>query len=276
MRITVLVPTHRGPAELLGIVRAFALQRHADKRLVVIENGPAIGTCKRHGIHVDAVLSSEHSKSHALNVGLEWLRAHGGGAWSGWDDDDYRGNEYLGQVAELLPGHEMLGKSSIYVRRNDGRLWLVKRSGWPLGHSFSAWSDCCDFEEVHRWGEDDRFLSNMLRAGARLGEAGPEHFIWKRDGDLSSHIWPASDEQMTQLLARREDTRAELIDFGEVQDCDFVDRLAKAPPGRRVEIPEFDPLNLPGISETFRAKVRSYQSRGLLRSGASQPSEARG
>jgi hypothetical protein len=254
MRFTVLVPTHRGPVELLGIVRSFALQRHMDKRLVIIENGTAIGTCKRYGIHADAVLSAEHSKSNALNIGLKWLRAHGGGAWTGWDDDDYYGPGYLSEVAERLPGHDLLGKRSIYVRRNDGRLWLVRRSGWPLGHSFSAWSDCCDFELVHRWGEDDRFLKRMFRAGAKLGEAGPEHFVWQRCGDLTAHIWPADDDQMTQLLARQDDVRAELVDYGEVQSYGFVDKLEDSPPGEYVTIPDLDPLNLPGVPDIVREK----------------------
>jgi len=259
MKVTVLVPTHRGPAELLGIVRAFALQRHADKRLVVIENGAAVGTCKRYGIHVSAVLSSEHSKSHAMNVGLEWLRANGGGAWTGWDDDDYYGPGYLSEVARRLPGHDLLGKRSIYVRRNDGRLWLVKRSGWPLGHSFSAWSDCCDFEPVRRWGEDDRFLSRMLKAGALLGEASPEHFVWQRSGDLSAHIWPVDDDQMTQLLVRCDDARAELVDYGEVSSYDFVDCAGNAPAGARVVVPDFDPLNLPGIPDSVKEKFRQRE-----------------
>jgi hypothetical protein len=264
MRITVIVPTHRGPAELLSIARAFALQRHADKRLVVVENGAAIGICKRHGIHADAVLASEHSKSHALNTGLTWLRAHGGGAWTGWDDDDYYGPGYLQEVAERLPGCDVLGKRSIYVRRNDGRLWLARRSGWPLGHSFSAWSDCHDFEQVPRWGEDDSFLRRMLRDGARLGEASPEHFVWQRCGDLSAHIWPADDDQMTQLLARQDDARAELVDYGEVANYAFVDRLAHAPIGRHVAVPAFDPLNVPGISPAFRSTVARLEAQGLV------------
>lgn len=253
--ITVLVPTHRGPAELRALAELFAAQTHADRRLVVIENGPAIGTCARYGIHADAVLSSEHSKSAALNVGLEWLRAKGGGAWALWDDDDYYGPGYLEEVAQQLPGHELVGKSSLYVRRNDGQLWLVRRSrAWPLGHSFAGWSDCCNFRPCNRWGEDDQWIRDMLAAGARLGRMGETGFVWQRTGDLNSHIWPATDSQCAQLLTLDRE-HSEIVDLG------FADTQAVNMPGAdagapRVILPKFDPLDVPGIPESFRALFR--------------------
>ena len=259
MLITVLVPTHRGVTELYNIINCFSNQTYIDKQLVLIENGPGIGVCARTGIIPDAILISNHSKSDALNVGIEWLRDHGGGAWVGWDDDDYYGPNYLSEVAKELPGNDIIGKNSIYIRRNDGRLWLIERTGWPLGHSFAAWSDCVLFSPVNRWGEDDQWLRTMLKAGAKLSTTSANHFVWQRTGCLDDHIWPATDDQIAQLLTVRETTSC-IQDFGLVKNCAFVDLLADKPPVQHILLPKFDPLNVPGIPSEFRSVFRSLQN----------------
>lgn len=273
MFLTVIVPTHRGPIEIASIIKYFISQRYPSKRLIIVENGDAIGTCKRHGLYADAVLSSAHSKSEALNVGLEWLRAKGGGPWVGWDDDDYYGPHYLDEVSDHLCKYDLVGKSSLYVKRNDGRLWLVRREGWPLGHSFAAWSDCCDFRTVNRWGEDDLFLQDMIKRGAKLGNMSPDHFVWQRSGDLSKHIWPANDEQMSQILTRDHE-HSEILDFGMVSNYQFVNGARDLPPSNKVKLSKFDPLNVPGIPDTFRNLVRKLekeQCSGKILKPSSQP-----
>jgi len=257
MRITVLCPTHRGPTELLSVTRMFRNQRHQDRRLVFIENGPALGVSRSLGIVADAVMQSDHSKVSALNVGLAWLRTHGGGAWALWDDDDYYGPEYLTGVAVVLPKYNLIGKRSLYVRRNDGRLWLIERSaGWPLGHSFAGWSDCCDFRECNRWGEDDFFVQDMLDHGAQIGDSGATSFVWQRSGDLSKHIWPATDDQIAQILTLKS-ANSKIIDYGNANRI-LVDCVEKQS-GRVVELPDFDPLNVPGIPIEFQEKIKQLR-----------------
>lgn len=252
MLITVLVPSHRGPTQLKKIERMFAQQQHAEKRLVVIENGPAIGECVSCGIKTTAALSSDQSKSDALNTGLDWLRKNDGGAWCCWDDDDYYGPGYLTEIADALPSCDVLGKVNIHVRRSDGSLWLINRIGFPLGHSISSWSDCKNFQAVQQWGEDERFLQDMLSSGAKLGNTSSYHFVWQRLNDGHDHAWPATDNQLAQLLTFSNRDQSSIIDYGVVSSYDFVDRLADPPSGRIITLPEFDPMDHPGMPKHFK------------------------
>ena len=252
MLLTVIVPSHRSFIELNNIYKSFIFQNYPDKRLIIIENGNAIGTCSKYNIKATAVISSEHSKAIAFNTGLEWLRNNGGGPWVAWDDDDYYGPNYLTEVSLNLKNFDVIGKSSIYVRRNDGRLWLIERNGWPLGHSFAGWSDCCDFKHFRKWGEDDCFLMDMIKNGAKIGNISSNHFIWQRSGDLSKHIWPANDEQMVQILTSYDRENSKIIDYGYLTDYELINNPNYKLKGTEIIIPKFNPLNVPGIPDNFK------------------------
>ena len=231
--ITVILPTHR-PHAIARTWRCFLRQRYEPRRLVVIENGPAVGACARLGVAPAATLHAPHNKPAAVNAGLAWLREHGGGAWVQWDDDDYYGPGYLTEMAEALRGADLVGKSSLFVRRGDGRLWLFERRGHPLGHSFGGHSDCLDLVDCGRWGDDERWLRDMLAAGAKPTWLGPRHFIWHRLR-RSGHVWPADDDQIAHSLWRTGGTA--IRDYGAAPITVADGALADSRP---VVLPPFD------------------------------------
>lgn len=241
--ITVLCPTHR-PHEVSRVVHQFAQQTYPSKRLVMIENGPAVGACLRRGLSADAVLKSGHNKSAAMLAGLQWLRQHGGGAWALWDDDDYYGPSYLEEAITTLPGHDASGKHSIFMRLSNGRLWHVERGGPPLGHSFVAWSDCVDPPQTDHVNDDDQWRRAMLAAGASWGVRSDRHFIWNRRNP-EEHLWKANDTFAAHMLKPHV-----ITDHGYRPDK-FADAVERCP-GSIVELPSFDALDAPGVPEEFK------------------------
>jgi hypothetical protein len=231
--ITIIVPLYR-PRAAARVWRCFCRQSHERRRLVIVENGPAVGACARFGIRPDALLRSTTHKVAALNTGLHWLRKHGGGPWAIWDDDDYYGPGYLAEMSVALRTADIVGKPSLFVRRSDGSLWLFRREGQPLGHSFGGHSDCIDFTDCGRWGEDDRWLNDMLAVGAKLGCTGPENFIWWRLRQ-GGHMWPADDMQVAQSLWRT--GGVDIHDYGEAPNSVVDGERADS---RLVALPPFD------------------------------------
>lgn len=198
--ISVVVPFSR-PDCLRRTLDNFARQRHPDKRLVLVENGAAVGACARAGVTGVVVLESAPHLSHAKNAGIDWVREHGGGFWTTFDDDDHYGAGYLDLFAQHARRGGVVGAPRHYVQLADG-LHLFNRergAGAFSGDSFhgatlGAWAEESVAFPVVSLGEEAGFCMAMRAAGAKLWSVGPGEYIYRRHG--TRHVWRATDVQV--------------------------------------------------------------------------------
>lgn len=117
--ISVIAP-HCRPWFAQNLLSNWKRQKTAS-RLIVIENGDAIGTFP--SVDGVTVIASEPHQATATNTGLAWLRTEGGGGpWARFDDDDYYGPEYLSETVSCLSLADATGKPWSFVMFDDG-LW---------------------------------------------------------------------------------------------------------------------------------------------------------
>lgn len=115
-----------------------------------------------------------------MNTGLAWLRAHGGGAWARFDDDDYYGPDYLATAAASLAGDGVVvsGMPWRFVMLDDG-LHQFMGTGEFTGGSLAASS--ADVLRFERCRDDDIRWSRAMRAqGCRFVERAPQGYCYDR------------------------------------------------------------------------------------------------
>lgn len=195
----VLVPLSR-PGNL-GRVLANVRRQSQRVKLCIVENGAAQGTCARHNFTPDLLCTSEPSAAIARNVGMDAIRAAGGGWFSLFDDDDYYGPNYIAEVQEYTRFADVVGKQRHFVRL-EGGLHLFQ-SGAEMskvdqlhGACISSQSeDCVYFPDVVP-GDDAAWCKIMASSGANMWTTSKWNYVYRRlDGP---HVWKASD-----VLARR-------------------------------------------------------------------------
>ena len=127
--IYAIVPFSR-PDMLENVKNNFVRQKFLDKKLIIVENGPAIGACKKYNFQPDILLTSDAHQSHAKNTAINELNKRGGGFWTTLDDDDWYGkslhfsemiNVYAGngnfvstkQIKDIRPGDFVRSRDEI-------------------------------------------------------------------------------------------------------------------------------------------------------------------
>jgi hypothetical protein len=222
---------------LTNVLENFGRQTFLNKKLVIVENGPAVGACKEANISPDILLTSDAHQSCAKNTGLHEVRKRGGGYCTTYDDDDYYGPRYLEELMEHAGEEDVVGKTSFFMRMSNGnlRLYLDHRENSAvddvvLGPTISYWAeDAVEFKNTGDWGEDGRFVTDMLNRGAGVYTTSRWNFVAQRRSDVQSHSWTATDDQINQCMARGELAFFEGRDYGPVSSYDFVNRLAEEP-----------------------------------------------
>ncbi len=190
--ITVIAP-HARPEFTANLLANFRRQRGAEARLVVVENGAAVGAVSADDATV--ICSSEH-QADAMNAGLMWLRANGGGPWARFDDDDHYGPDYLTGVVSSLAGGGVVvsGMPFRFVMFDEG-LHLFQGDG-SGGYYGAASSDPCgsfnftggtlaastaDVAPFEQFRDDDmRWCGAMRKRGARFVEREPWGYCYDR------------------------------------------------------------------------------------------------
>jgi glycosyltransferase involved in cell wall biosynthesis len=184
--VTVIVPFSR-PHRARAVIETLARQSYASPvRLVLVENGPAVGTVRCDDPRL-VVISSAHGHASAMNAGLDWLRARGGGAWARMDDDDWYGPTYLrDQFASMLvTGADVVGKTWGFVRLQDG-LYLFDnpRLCWDSGHGLTGGTICAGHASVPRFEDrqdDDTWWCNSARgAGLKVWATSEHGYVYDR------------------------------------------------------------------------------------------------
>jgi len=205
--------------ELQNVIKNFTQQRLQSKKLIIVENGSAKGTCKRQGFTPDVLLSSGNHQALAKNEAIQWIRNHGGGWWATFDDDDYYGPGYLEKIWAVKDKAEIIGQSSIFVRTIGGRVRLFSRfisdeyTSGVHGSTICAHTHACPYFSEHTgvWGEDWQFIADYKSQGARVWSTSPHGHMLKRH---ASNTWPIQDEGMVRFIHFATRGKCEVLDYG--------------------------------------------------------------
>ena len=193
------------PSCFENVISNFTRQSFHNKKLVMIENGDAVGCCKEHGFEPDLLLTSDRHQAIAKNVGLAALREKGAEFWTTFDDDDWYYNLYLNELVDCSDKAEMIGKHNIFVKTTNDRLWLLQDSEENdfadiiHGPTISAWvkDTEVDFPNTGQWGEDLAFINEMQLRGAKCWASSKWNFIFQRHKN-HNHTWHTTDHQLSQ------------------------------------------------------------------------------
>ncbi len=202
----VIVPFRRR-AHLPRVLENFSRQRFSEKRLLLIENGAAIGAAKALGTCVPTmVLESREHQSIAKNEALAYIRKQGGGFFTTMDDDDWYGPGYLDELAGYARSYEAIGKLWHFVSLGEGigdplpqlllcnRRYADQETQWLTGGTISAWAeDAVDFPIVSD-AEDIAWSAAMVRRGARIRALSIYHYLYRRSYAGATHTWKGSRE----------------------------------------------------------------------------------
>jgi hypothetical protein len=182
--VTVIVPLTRSH-ELERVVGCFRSQTYAARRLWIIENGPAVGTCRSIGWAPDLVLTSEPSAAAARNEAIAELGRRGGGWWASWDDDDWYGPRYLQEMMVarehgdvVVKQHHMMCCSERLLLANERYANRLVRRG-SGGALLARAEDSIEFERV-KLNEDLRWTVAMADLGAKLWNSSIYHYLHRR------------------------------------------------------------------------------------------------
>lgn len=202
--IWVIVPLSR-PHCLINVINNFTQQNFDNKKIVIVENGDAVGCCKKYHFEPDLLLVSENHQALAKNKAIDALKDKDAEFWVCFDDDDYYAKNYLLECAECSDKAEIIGKHNIFMKTTDNRLWLLQDfkenqfTDAVHGPTISAWvkDTIVDFPNTGEWGEDLAFISDMQAEGARCWSSSRWNFLFQRHKN-HKHTWIADDYQISQ------------------------------------------------------------------------------
>lgn len=211
-----IVPFSR-PEYAQNIFNSFAQQTYQNKKLCIVENGDGVGTCKKHSLVPDLLLSSGKHQSWAKNEGILKLRSLGyNDFWTTWDDDDYYGPFYLDELSRNLHKGDVIGKSKSFIKLSDDNLYLMDTAPqnilldkrWVVhGPTITARVQDSLLFEHQPFAEDLKFVDQMREQGADIYVTSKYNWCYMR-GDSANHTWKISDDEFKYANS------GSLIDYG--------------------------------------------------------------
>lgn len=201
----VVVPCCR-PEQLPWIFENFDRQVYQDKRLLIVENGPAVGACERYSRKPHYVISSENHVARARNDGIYFVRDHGGGWICMWDDDDWYGPAYLSEVELMIRSGvaDVYGKVRNFIGFQEHGLYLFNErnaNGYTNhvhGPTIVFRSEDARTYPIVSTAEDVLWCLGMADMGARIWAGTINHYMYLRRRP-EDHSWKASPERMMAL-----------------------------------------------------------------------------
>lgn len=189
--LTVIVALSRRE-RLASVIARYRWQTLPNKRLIVVENGPARGVLRDAAATLPSgtvCLQSDHGLA-ALprNTGLAWIQANGGSFVTFWDDDDYYGPEYLSEAWAAMQERprSLVGKALRYVRLDDGLYCCLGDNQIGLtGGACGGHSSVLRPFPLQRVSEDHEWCVEALSRGVELTKLGARHFIYNRVGSAA-------------------------------------------------------------------------------------------
>lgn len=188
MRPWIVVPFSR-PEFLPNLAENYARQT-LRPRMVVVENGRAVGACAAAGFRPDVVLVSPIRQSGAVrNMGMAYAQRVDPGAPLGFmDDDDVYGSRYVEEAVQHLYGRGlgMVMKNYHFIKLPTGEVWmcdpgLANGGEAPIG-ILGATTMIRAAGMAHPMqhtcvGEDTRWGAELRDRGAVLGTSGIGNFV---------------------------------------------------------------------------------------------------
>lgn len=202
--IWAIVPFSR-PQWFENVLSNFNRQSFSNKRLVIVENGQAIGFCKSIGFKPDILLSCDIAHpANAKTTALIKLKELNEDLFSTFDDDDYYGEDYFNELYDNSDRADVIGKSDMFMKTTDDKLVLLESNrsncftDFLNGPTISGWiKESLLFQNVGAWAEDIAYIDSMKKAGAKLWSTSIHNFLYQRH-NKHNHTWKASDEQIIQ------------------------------------------------------------------------------
>lgn len=182
--LNVISVTHN-PKFIPLIFKNFKRQKYYKKKLIIVENGNAIGTCKKLNLIPDVLLSSENNQSIAKNTALDYLKK---GFFVTFDDDDYYGFNYLNEIIENITKAEIIGKHKSFLNFNNN-LYLLNGlnensfTNMVHGPTISSWIEISEYFRVVNSGEDGMYLEDMSKKGCKIYATSKNNFSYSRNGN---------------------------------------------------------------------------------------------
>ena len=210
-QVSVLASSFR-PQQLEHVIAGVAAQQGVDVQLVYLAHGFEIDEaafrrkCLEAGIPDVVVLQEPQQTLLGECLNSLVARADGGFATK-WDDDDIYSPLYLGdQVHALMYSEaEVVGKRAHYMHLAGAGATILRNPQLEhryveavSGPTIFAATDTFrrfPFQQLQR-GEDSRFLSDVIEAGARIYSADRFNYCQMRGADVSSHTWPITNEEL--------------------------------------------------------------------------------
>lgn len=216
--VWVIVPFSR-PENLSLVIANFKRQRFAGKKLVIVENGRALGATQPFDGSwsktdlAPIVLSSERHQSIAKNTALHEIKRHGGGFTVVMDDDDWYGPDFLTEACGYARTYDVVGKNRHLVSV-DGHMWLcgretrMREASWLTGGTIACWAETAPVYSMDRHGEDARFCVAARKLGMSLFGTDVYHYLYRRNSS-TTHAWRISAEKL-----RMRESDAHAYDLG--------------------------------------------------------------
>jgi len=200
------------PQQLDHVIAGVAAQQGVDVQLVYLAHGFGIDEsafrrkCLEAGISDVVVLQEPQETVLGECLNALVARADGGFATK-WDDDDIYSPLYLGdQVHTMMYSEaEVVGKRAHYMHLAGAGATILRNPQLEhryveavSGPTIFASTDTFrrfPFQQLQR-GEDSRFLSDVIEAGARIYSADRFNYCQMRGANVSSHTWPITNEEL--------------------------------------------------------------------------------
>ncbi len=210
-RVSVLVSSFR-PQQVDHVIAGVAGQEGVEVQLVFLAHGFVLDEadfrrkCRAAGI-ADVVVLQE-PQATTLGDCLNALVARADGTYATkWDDDDFYSRHYLAdQVHSMMYSEaEVVGKRAHYMHlAGPGATILrnpqlehryVEAVSGPTIFAATGTFRRFPFQQLQR-GEDSRFLSDVIAAGARIYSADRFNYCQFRGSNVAGHTWSITHEEL--------------------------------------------------------------------------------
>ena len=258
--VWVIVPFSR-PQHLKNVLDNFSRQDFHNKRLIIVENGDAVGACKTHGIEPDLLITSDNHQAAAKNAGIQAIKDQGGGFWATYDDDDYYGPHYLSEMVESSDKGDVIGKGDLFVRLANGHLFSFQGiaceeySNFVHGPTICSWAENhATFPNTGQIGEDCAMVRKMIEEGGSVWATSQRNFVFQRYPSADHHTWKISDNTLIESLMCGMGLDPSVKDYGENVSYDFVNGLIAEPEHELVRASFNDEEKLAEIDKTGKSE----------------------
>lgn len=198
--IWVVVPASR-PQHSERVLDQFHAQTYGHKKLLVVENGDAVGSYS--GLGVDVLLDSIPHQSAAKNRALDHLRKHQPEALVAfWDDDDRYGDHYLSEQALLARNGTIWAKRETWVEFPTGLVWFGHNwkpgddAEYVSGATISGYVQDMPNFPITPCAEEQGFVKRAKANGVRVRHSTRRGFVYDRTSALCDHTYKAREEKV--------------------------------------------------------------------------------